>query len=147
MDDVQMAIFVVLNTTTFSSFNVNDFYYIIEILEVMLKDVPVDNEVVSIYQKIPKPSLRYLSSSMQAALESTTKKNNRQVFVIDEDNEATISDIHNDDALMLEDIGRSSDENAQVNTTAPSTTLIPVQNYDDIYCNIIREPIINLSQS
>lgn len=39
MADVHMASFIVLNTTTFSSFNAKDFHYIGVIPEVMLKDV------------------------------------------------------------------------------------------------------------
>lgn len=37
----------------------------------MLKEVPTENEVVSIYMKNPKPGTRFMSPSMQATLEST----------------------------------------------------------------------------
>lgn len=67
--DVQMANFAVLNTLTFASLDAKDFHYIGVISEVMLKEVPTDNEVVTIYMKIPKPGPRYMSPTMQAALE------------------------------------------------------------------------------
>lgn len=49
--------------------------------------------------------------------------------------------------MMMEDTGKSSNVNAWVNTTILFTTLILVQNDEDICHNIMQEPIVNLSHS
>lgn len=83
------------------------------------------------------------------------KRKTRQVSFVDEDDEVMISDNRNDDTMMLEDIGKSSDVNNQENTYVPTMTLIPVQNEDpivvqtdkDVNHKIMKVPIINIFQS
>ncbi|CAI9269112.1 unnamed protein product [Lactuca saligna] len=106
----------------------------------MLKEVPTENEVVSIYMKNPKPSARFISPSMQATLESTV---------------ANWRDNQNDDNIVIKDTSKPFDVHSQVNTSILTTTTTPIQTEDLIlvqadevvYHNIMQEPIINLSQS
>lgn len=95
------------------------------------------------------------SVSNKPSKRQTKRKTKKQVSIIDEDDEVTVSDNQNDNTMMLEDTGKSKDVNIQVNNYVPTTTLIPVQaenpipvqTNNEVYFNIMQEPIINISQS
>ncbi|CAH1421559.1 unnamed protein product [Lactuca virosa] len=153
MADAQMATFPVLNTTTFVLLTTKDFHYIGAIPEVLLKEVPSENEVISIYRKIRQQGPRPFSPTMQDDLESTIaprrtsgkrkgkvvkevvshnpykkqkKKKKKQISVVDEDVKLTTGNNRNNDIVMFDDTTKSSDANDQMNTTVPIATTIHV---------------------